>query len=320
MFQRARRRLTIQYIVIFALVLALFSIVFYVAFRAVLGPAFDIAPDLSTAQAAQQAYRLTLERVAIALLVANLVTVGAVGSVAWVLANRTLQPIREALMRQRRFVADASHEMRTPLAAICATAETSLGETSDPIALRSSVAAILSSAEQLTAITNDLLLLARADDRILDPPSESFDLSVAVAEAIATFRLANPNWRVREISLAPDLRVSGVSSSAERIVTNLLDNAFRYGGPTVLVTVITVATEREAVVEVGDDGPGIEPANLERIFEPFHRVRADSESPPGNGLGLAIARSLAERDGGRLTVTSEVGSGSTFRLTMPRLR
>lgn len=116
MFQRARRRLTIQYIVIFALVLALFSIVFYVAFRAVLGPAFDIAPDLSTAQAAQQAYRLTLERVAIALLVANLVTVGAVGSVAWVLANRTLRPIREALMRQRRFVADASHEMRTPLA------------------------------------------------------------------------------------------------------------------------------------------------------------------------------------------------------------
>ena len=125
MFQRARRRLTLQYIAIFALVLAVFSVVFYVAFRAVLGPAFDIAPDLSSAEAAEQAYRVTLERVAIALIVANLVTVGAVGSLAWVLANRTLRPIRDALLRQRRFVADASHEMRTPLAAIRATAESS---------------------------------------------------------------------------------------------------------------------------------------------------------------------------------------------------
>lgn len=101
---------------------------------------------------------------------------------------------------------------------------------------------------------------------------------------------------------------------------NLLDNAFRYAGPAVAVKVATMATERDGVVEVSDDGPGIEPADLEQIFEPFHRIRADSDGPPGNGLGLAIARSLAERDGGRLTVTSGVGSGSTFRLTMPRLR
>jgi len=320
MFQRARRRLTLQYIAMFALVLGLFSVVFYVAFRAVLGPAFDVAPELSTAQVAEQSYRLTLERVAIALLVANVVTVGAVGSVAWVLANRTLRPIREALLRQRRFVADASHEMRTPLAAIRATAESSLSEMADPAALRPNIVAILSSAEHLTEITNDLLLLARADDRILDPPTELYDLSVAVAEAIATFRLANPTWRPSGITLMPDLRVSGIPASAERIVLNLLDNAFRYGGPGVAVVVATSATERDAVIEVRDDGPGIEAASIERIFEPFHRIRADADGPPGNGLGLAIARSLAEQDGGRLTVTSEVGRGSTFRLTLPRVR
>jgi signal transduction histidine kinase len=320
MFQRARRRLTLQYIAIFALVLAVFSLVFYVAFRAVLGPAFDIAPDLSTAQAADQAYRVTLERVAIALVVANVVTVAAVGSLAWVLANRTLRPIRDALLRQRRFVADASHEMRTPLAAIRATAESSLGPSADPAAARPNLSAILSSAEQLTSITNDLLLLARADDRMLDPPTEPFDLSVVVAEAIATFRLAKPEARPARVTLAPDLQVTGTPASAERIVTNLLDNAFRYGGLNVSVTVTTGSTERDAMVEVNDDGPGMAPADLERIFEPFHRIRADGEGPPGNGLGLAIARSLAERAGGRLTASSEIGLGSSFRLTMPRRR
>ena len=102
MFQRARRRLTILYIILIALVLGIFSVVFYVAFRAVLGPAFDIAPDLSTAQAAEAAYHQALERVAIALVLANVLMVGLVGTAAWVLANRTLRPIRDAHERQRR--------------------------------------------------------------------------------------------------------------------------------------------------------------------------------------------------------------------------
>jgi signal transduction histidine kinase len=84
--------------------------------------------------------------------------------------------------------------------------------------------------------------------------------------------------------------------------------------------VTTRAADREALVEVSDDGRGIADADLERIFEPFHRVRSDAGTPDGNGLGLAIARSLAERNGGRLTVTSRVGDGSTFRLVLPRFR
>jgi signal transduction histidine kinase len=319
MFQQARRRLTLLYIGLFALVLGVFSVVFYVAFATVLGPAFDIAPDLSGEQAAGLAYRVALERVGIALIAANILTVGLVGTVAWILANRTLRPIREAHARQRRFVADASHEMRTPLAAIRTTAESSLERSATLAETRLGMAAIVASTDRLTRITNDLLLLARTDDRILSAAAEPFDLSVTVAESIATFRLANPAWRPSRINLAPDLQVSGDPANTERIVTNLLDNAFRYGGPAVSVTVTTAATEREAVLEVADDGPGIASADLEPIFEPFFRVRPDAGGPTGNGLGLAIARSLAERTGGRLTAMSQVGTGATFRLTLPRL-
>ena len=239
---------------------------------------------------------------------------------SWILASRTLRPIREAHARQRRFVADASHEMRTPLAAIRAAAESGLEPTATGAGIRAGMASIVASTERLTSITNDLLLLARTDDRTVSMPVERFDLSVTVAEAIATFRLANQGSHLARVNLAPDLRVSGDPANTERIVTNLLDNAFRYGGPAVSVAVTTMIAEGEAVVEVTDDGPGIGPADLGRIFEPFFRVRSDAAGPAGNGLGLAIARSLAERIGGRLTATSQVGSGAAFRLSLPRVR
>ena len=112
MFRRARIRLTVLYIVLFALVLGVFSLVFYIGFATVLGPSFDVGPDVSTEDAAQATYQIVVERIGLALLVADAVIVALVGIVAWVLSARTLRPIDEAHARQRRFVADASHEMR----------------------------------------------------------------------------------------------------------------------------------------------------------------------------------------------------------------
>ena len=86
------------------------------------------------------------------------------------------------------------------------------------------------------------------------------------------------------------------------------------------VAVRTRATEREAIVEVTDTGPGIAHADVGRVFEPFYRVRSDASAPPGSGLGLAIAASLARASGGRLAVDSRIGQGSTFRLFLPRFR
>ena len=126
MFRRARIRLTALYVVLFAVVIGVFSLVFYVGFLIVLPPAFDLAPDLTNEQVAAVAYQTTVERIGLALLGADVVVVAAVAVAAWVLAARTLKPIGEAHARQRRFVADASHEMRTPLAAILSSAEGAL--------------------------------------------------------------------------------------------------------------------------------------------------------------------------------------------------
>ncbi|HJP89814.1 MAG TPA: HAMP domain-containing sensor histidine kinase [Candidatus Limnocylindrales bacterium] len=319
MFRRARTRLTILYIGLMVVALGLFSIVFYGGFATVLVPTFDFDPDLSNEEVAEAAYQATLQQVGVALVIADIIVVALVAMAAWILAGRTLRPIRDAHARQRRFVADASHEMRTPLAAIRSSSEAALATARTPDELRHALAVDAAAAGRLTRITNDLLLLARSDE-VAAGPHEAVDLSVVVAETVQAYAAAHPDLPRARLSLAADLRVAADPSEIGRIVENLLDNAIRYsGGPDANPPAIsTRSADRHAVVEVSDDGPGIAAADLEQVFEPFHRLNAAAGAPDGSGLGLAIARSLAQRNGGRLTATSSPGSGATFQLSVPR--
>jgi len=320
MFERARWRLTLLYIGLFALILGVFSVVFYVAFATVLAPEFDIGPELSNEQAADAAFQATLGRIGLALVVAYVVVVALVGVAAWALASRTLRPIREAHARQRRFVADASHEIRTPLAAIRATAEEATDRHGSVDELVTALTGIEVSAARLSRLTNDLLLLARTDEPLVDRRVDAIDLSVLTAEALEEFVGANPASSQPHVKLGTDLVVRADPDELRRIVLSLGDNAVRYAAPDGDVRVTTRRSDGDVILEVRDAGPGIAAADLERIFEPFYRVRADAATPDGSGLGLAIAGSLADRNGGRLTVTSQVGTGSTFRLALPRFR
>lgn len=321
MFARTRVRLTLLYITLFALVLGIFSVVFYLGVATALAPAFDLGPELTNEQAAEVAYQATVDQIRVALVIADAAVLVLVGAAAWILASRTLRPISEAHARQRRFVADASHEMRTPLAAIRASAEGVLAAPATDDELRNALRIVVDSADRLSRLTNDLLLLARADELPSERSPIPTDLSVIVAETLEAFHVAHPALPRALASLGTDLLVAANADEVGRIVANLLDNAYRYGPrPARSPRVITRMIERDPVVEVADEGPGIAQASLARMFEPFARLHADADSEKGSGLGLAIARSLARRNGGDLTVTSRVGQGSTFRLALPRFR
>jgi signal transduction histidine kinase len=319
LFTRARRRLTILYLLLFTGTIAIFSVVFFAVIALVLQPDFDVAPELSSGQAARLAYDSAVARIGIALVVADLTVIAIVGLLAWVLAARTLQPVRLAHERQRRFVADASHEMRSPLSAIRTTAELAVRSEATAADMRAALRQVDAASARLGRLAADLLLLAQSDDAELQPRRVAFDLSVTVAAALANGAAALHRDAV-QLTLEPDLAVSGDPDEIARIVDNLLDNALRYGGPKVRVKVTTRATERDAILAVADDGPGIASADQERIFQPFNRLRSDADAPPGTGLGLAIAASLSRRNRGRLTVESDPGRGSTFRLVLPRFR
>ncbi len=316
MFAHARRRLTLAYIVMFAIAMGVFSLSFLAFIAVALEPNFDIAPDASSDQAAQIAYDAAVERIGVALVAAVLVAIVVVGMGAWVLAARTLRPIHEAHERQRRFVADASHEMRSPLTAIRATTENALGEQTTNAEQRAALSTVANAADELAVLTTDLLTLAQADDATIQTNRQRFDLSVVVAERL-TLRAAAHAHAPTTTHFATDLVVDGSPDEIGKIVENLVDNAFRYGGPAVHVSVMTRQIDRQAVLEITDDGPGISMADQGRIFDAFFRVRADASAPVGTGLGLAIASALARRNRGRLTVSSQPERGSVFRLNLP---
>jgi signal transduction histidine kinase len=317
--RRARIRLTLVYIAMFAIVLGVFSVVFYVAFAIVLQPDFDVDPELTNGQAADAAYSAAISRIGASLVIADVVAVLIVGLAAWFLARRTLEPIRDAHLRQQRFVADASHETRNPLAAIKATTEAALEGDHSPEELRAALRTVDITVDRLTRLTGDLLVLARSNDPLAPIAKESSDLSVIVTEALE--RASPPDRRERiRTNLEPDLPVMVDPDEIDRIARNLIENALRYGGDGVTIDIRTWSSDGDASLEVRDDGPGIAAADLGRIFDPFYRSTARGRDRDGIGLGLTIAQDLARRNGGRLTVVSNPGSGTSFRLAIPRLR
>ena len=242
-----------------------------------------------------------------------------VGGLAWVLAARTMRPIQAATERQRHFVSDASHELRSPLAAIRSTTEAALAPEAADDDRVAALRVVLAESERLSTLSADLLTLARGDEPLVRELVDPVDLSVVVAEALEG-RLRDRSLRDRlEQDLAADILVWADPADVRRVLDNLVDNAFRYGDLRTVVRVRTIATDRHAHMIVSDDGPGIDAADQARIFEPFTRVRSDAAAPDGTGLGLAIVRGLSRRNGGDVRVESQPGAGARFEVTLPRV-
>lgn len=230
--------------------------------------------------------------------------------------NRMLTRLDASAERQRRLVADVSHDLQSPLATQRASLELALRsrESIDPEQLRSGVLAPVEEMERLVA---DLLVLAAADEG-LPTAAATLDLDVVVLEEAArAMTSASIAIRTKGVSAGP---VRGDPGELRRVVRNLIDNAVAWAATEVELTVATA--NGLVVLDVVDDGPGIPAADREAVFERFHRGdRSRSRHVPGSGLGLAIARTLTERAGGRLDLVTDetAASGAHFRVVLPAL-
>jgi len=221
---------------------------------------------------------------------------------------------------RRDFVADASHEMKTPVASIQAVAETlEMAVNDDPAAVPRFMRTLLAEIRRLSALVQDLLDLARLEGR---PPERSMvSLTRVVAQEAARARetATDKGLRFRE-EAANGVMVAGSPEDLSLALRNLLDNALRYtlAGE---VSVRLWIQDGHAKVEVSDTGPGIPGKDLSRIFERFYRVdRARSRETGGTGLGLSIVRHVVEQHNGWVQVESELGRGSRFVVTLPAIR
>ena len=237
--------------------------------------------------------------------------------------NATARRDRESMITwQREFVADASHELRTPLTSTLANLEI-LEEMMDQQGAeadeeRKIVASALHSSRRMRKLVNDLVLLARADAN-RDSPRKPCDLSEIVAEAV---REVMPMARDHRIDLeAPEPTVvDGNPDELHRLVVNLVDNAVRHTPSGTNVKVRLDTSDGRAVVEVSDDGPGIERGLRERVFDRFvHGHGRADRSTGGVGLGLAIVRVVAESHGGSARVDDAEAGGARFVVELPQV-
>ena len=224
---------------------------------------------------------------------------------------------------RRDFVANVSHEIKTPISAIKAAIETLAdAPDADPADRDRFIAMIVRQADRLDAIIEDLLSLAR-----IEQEGDRIAAEVLPVEVGPTLRAAvdTCNAKAAEKSIrieldAPPLIVPMVPSLIEQAMINLIDNAVKYSPPDTVVQVTARGHGNELVLAVADEGRGIEHDHLPRVFERFYRTdRARSRALGGTGLGLSIVRHIAQAHGGRATAESQLGRGSTFRLHLPRV-
>jgi len=258
----------------------------------------------------------TLAVLLLVLSVGGLLVLGASLVVGWVYAERALVPIRDALRRQREFAADASHELRTPLAIVRGSVEDLRRNADQPVAaVGSALDDIEGEVDRLTALVDDLLLLARTDSGVLELASEPTDLAEVALDASGVLVAAADRRDVRiEVDAQPVPLVAD-PTRLRQLVTILLDNAVRHApeGSTVEVSVAPV--DGSARLRVEDRGPGFRPEDLPRAFDRFWR--APDAPPGGTGLGLSIAAWIAQRHGGTVSASNRSDGGARLEVLLP---
>lgn len=216
------------------------------------------------------------------------------------------------------FVANISHELKTPVGALSILAETLQGET-DPAVIAQLSSQMIKEAHRMSDTIDDLLELSKIE---LDAPlrQNNIDLGALVREAVERHSRAAAANGVTIATEVSDSRfvVTGDRTQLLSAVSNLIDNAIKYSEPEDTVSVRLYREPGKIVIAVDDEGIGIPPADLDRIFERFYRVdKARGRGTGGTGLGLSIVRHIMANHGGEVNVASREGEGSSFRLILP---
>lgn len=230
--------------------------------------------------------------------------------------NETLERLERLFVAQRRFVADVSHEMRTPLTTIQGNLDlVKRYGTLD----QKSMDAMRGEVERMTRMVNDLLLLAQADAGQIPMDMQAFDLDQLILEIYNEAGLLSKGKYTLRLGQFDQVRVLGNPDRLKQLFLNLVTNAIKYTNEGGIITLSLVDMAEEIHISVQDNGIGIPPEDLDHIFNRFYRVdKARARAAGGTGLGLSIAKWIAECHEGDIQVRSEVGKGTTFIVILPK--
>jgi heavy metal sensor kinase len=265
---------------------------------------------------ASDAQRITAERLHERLTTPN--PTDEIGRLTTVI-NDTFARLESSFDQLRRFTSDASHELRTPLAVVRGLGEAAVAQRRSPEGYEEAIGSMLEEIDRMTNLVETLLRLSQGDADTIRLSREPVDLGQLVRDVAGSLGILAEE---RDQRLTLDI-TDGVVVSADRLVlrealTNVLDNAIKYGPVGSRVALRVERSRDEAVLAIEDEGPGIAPEHRERVFHRFFRVdEARSRDRGGAGLGLAIAKWAVEIHGGKIAVNGRAGGGSEFQIVLP---
>lgn len=330
MFRSATFKLTMWYLCIVMAISLIFSVVLYRVSTSEVRrgihsetdriyrqfPVFQGNPLLKPGpDSARASHRIFIRLVGF-----NVVVLIGAGLSSYWLARRTLRPIEEAHVQQKRFTADVSHELRTPLTALRMESEVALmNNKSDAAQLRHTITSNLEEVTKLEGLLNSLLRLARLETGELRQDFTTVDGRKVLEAALKQVQPLADDRAIKLESHAQDVELRGDIDGLEQLLVILLDNAIKYSHSDSTVRVSSEKAGDNAVFTVTDHGQGIDPAALEHVFDRFYRADSSRTKGPdqGHGLGLSIAKTVADLHGGTIDLSSRVGKGTTATVTLP---
>ncbi len=234
---------------------------------------------------------------------------------AWFFIRMMTRPVQDAFDRQRQFVWDASHEMKTPLAVIGSNADVLQGEIGD----NEYLTYIRSEVRRSADLIQNLLMLARMDQNKLTADLKDMDLGEAVLEVALPFEsTAFENGKILDLQVPEGIHVNGDKAMLQQLTVILLSNALKYSDEGGRITLEVKAGRKGKEILVSNTGDGIAPKDMERIFDRFYRVDSShNREVEGFGLGLSIAKNIADAHKGKILVSSEPGEETVFRVVLP---
>lgn len=264
-------------------------------------------------------YHATMNALLVALIVVAILGMLTSGGVSFILVRRALSPIRAAIQRQRDFVADAAHELRTPLAIMRTMGEVGMADRSVDD-LQATIVQMLGENQHLTRLVEDLSLLARADTDAVTIDRRPIGLSSLVAETASELE---PLAHAQGVKLTADVHrhvsVLGDTLRLRQLLLIVLDNALKHTPAGGNVSIRLVLQGERARLQVRDSGSGIAPEDLPHIFDRFYRADR-ARTREGSGLGLAIGKWIAEAHGGQIQASNASPTGALFTVTLPVMR
>lgn len=270
---------------------------------------------------------LSWERASLWRLVFNSLLIGAGALVVFFLislflSHLALRPVERAWTQQRQFVADASHELKTPLTVILANTGIIEGHAQDTVASQDKwIRYIREEAQRMKGLVEDMLFLAKYDDARRPAKAQECNFSDLVTGCVLRFESVAFEAGIQlDSQIQPKLGLSGDPDCLERLVMILLDNAVKYAGEQGRVQLELQRRQDRAVLAVRNTGKPIPPEHLEHLFQRFYRVDGSrSRKEGGYGLGLAIAQTIVQSHRGQIEVKSDEKNGTCFTVTLPRV-